>query len=135
MHIVLCLGYSPFTQKVLTTMHGLIQAFKEYEISVIHIIDETLFAAGTGEEVQMNMDFKQDSNDLKQLSIQCLGEKVRYIEEYGIPRQKIDEILAGLDYDLLAIGSHNRNILGAALLGGIAAHLVNNSQKPVLVIP
>jgi|GEM_PF-1387266 len=134
MRIILCLDCSSFTEKVLAAMQAILQSLKEYEISVIHVIDETLFSAGAGYEIQMNEDMKTDSTNLKKLSIQYLGEKVHYIEEYGIPRQKIDEILAETDYDILAIGSRSRSILGARLLGGVAEHLLRNSTKPVLVI-
>ncbi len=134
MRIILCLDYSPFTEKVLAAMQGILQALKSYEISVIHVIDETLFSAGAGYEMQMNEDLKSDSKQLKKLSIQYLGEKVNYIEEYGIPRQKIDELLAASNYDILAVGSHSRSILGTRLLGGVAEHLLRNSPKPVLVI-
>ena len=134
MRIILCLDYSPFTEKVLATMQALIQSFKEYEISVIHVIDETLFSACAGYEMQLDEDLKNDSEHLKKLSIQYLGKKLHYVEEYGIPRQKIDEILTEMNYDILAIGSHSKSILGTRLLGGVAEHLLRNSTKPVLVI-
>jgi len=134
MHIALCLDYSSFTEEVLTAMQSVVQSFKEYKVSVIHIIDEALFTVGTGFEIQLNEDLKRDSGDLKKLSIQYLGANVNYIEEYGIPRQKIDGILGALDHDMLAIGNHSKSILGTPRLGGIAEHLLLNSAKPVLVI-
>lgn len=134
MRIILCLDYAPDTENILTQMQAFVQSLKTYEISVIHIIDETLFASGTGYEMQLGEDLKTDSEQLKQLAIQYLGEKLNYIEAFGIPRQKTDEILAGLTYDLLAIGNRSKNMLGAWLLGGMAEHLLRNSPKPVLVI-
>ena len=53
MRIILCLDYSSFTEKVLAAMQAILQSLKEYEISVIHVIDETLFSAGAGYEIQM----------------------------------------------------------------------------------
>jgi len=135
MHIVLCLDYSPFTKNVLNTMQMLVEALKEAKVTVIHIIDETLFSAGTGEEQQLNEDLKRDSDDLKQLASKYLGDKINYVEAYGIPRQKIDEILSGISYDILAVGSHSRSLIGARMLGSLAEHLLRNSTKPVLVIP
>jgi len=135
MHLVLCLDYSPFTKNVLNTMQMLVEALKEAKVTVIHIIDETLFSAGTGEEQQLNEDLKRDSDDLKQLASKYLGDKINYVEAYGIPRQKIDEILSGISYDILAVGSHSRSLIGARMLGSLAEHLLRNSTKPVLVIP
>ena len=134
MHIAICLDYSSFTEEVLTTMQSVVSSLKEYKVSIIHVIDEALFTAGTGFEIQLNEDLKRDSDGLKELSIQYLGENINYIQEYGIPRQKIDEILAVLDHDMLAIGNHSKSILGTPRLGGIAEHLLLNSTKPVLVI-
>lgn len=135
MHIVLCLDYSPFTKNVLNTMQMLVESLKEAKVTVIHIIDETLFSAGTGEEQQLNEDLKRDSDDLKQLASKYLGDKINYVEAYGIPRQKIDEILSGISYDILAVGSHSRSFTGARMLGSLAEHLLRNSTKPVFVIP
>lgn len=135
MRIILCLDYSTFTEKVLATMQTLARSIKDCKISIIHIIDQTLFTGGTGFEIQLNEDLKNDGEDLRKLSIQYLGNDIGFIEEYGIPRQKIDEILADEDYDLLAIGSHSKSILGTRRIGGVAEHLLLNSTKPVLIIP
>jgi nucleotide-binding universal stress UspA family protein len=135
MHIMLCLDYSPFTEKVLATMQALVQSFKGCEVSVVHVIDETAFVAGTGFETQLYEDLKKDGEQLKKLSQEYLGNGIDFIEEYGIPRGKIDEILSDAEYDLLAIGSHSKNILGSRLSGSVAEHLLHNSKKPVLVIP
>ena len=135
LHIALCLDYSSFTQKVIDTVQKVAARLQECDITVIHIIDETLFAAGAGYEMQLDEDLKMESKNLEQLCIAQLGEKISYIEEYGIPRQKIDEILSGLDYDFLVIGSHSKSILGALFLGSEAEHLLLHSKKPVLVIP
>lgn len=116
-------------------MRMLVESLKEAKVTVIHIIDETLFSAGTGEEQQLNEDLKRDSDDLKQLASKYLGDKINYVEAYGIPRQKIDEILSGISYDILAVGSHSRSLIGARMLGSLAEHLLRNSTKPVLVIP
>ena len=135
MRIVLCLDYSRFTEKVLVTMQTLVQSLKECKISVIHIIDQTLFTGGTGFEIQLNEDLQNDIENLKKLSVQYLGKDINFIEEYGIPRIRIDEILASSDYDLLAIGSHSKSILGTRRIGSEAQHLLINSTKPVLIIP
>lgn len=134
---MLCLDYSPFTEKVLAAMQTLIQSFKDCQVSVIHIIDETAFVAGTGFEPQLSEDLKRDGEQLKKIAQKYLGNSIHFIEEYGVPRQKIDEILSDSEYDLLAIGSHSKNILGVGVrvLGSVAEHLLRNSEVPVFVIP
>ena len=135
MRIILCLDYSSFTEKVLAAMQQLTGSLKKCEVTIIHIIDESLFIGGTGFEIQLNEDLKKDSADLKRLAAQYLGNNINYIEEYGIPRLKIDAVLANSEYDMLAIGSHSKSILGTRRLGSIAEHLLLNSNMPVLVIP
>ena len=134
MRIILCLDFSPFTEQVLSSMKTVVGSFKECDISVLHVIDETLFAGGAGYDILLNDELKGDSARLRDLCVLYLGEKVHYIEEYGIPRKKIDEVLAESMYDLLAIGDHSRNTTGIRLLGGVAEHLLRNSRKPVLII-
>ncbi|MDR3680042.1 MAG: universal stress protein [Flavipsychrobacter sp.] len=134
MRILLCLDYSPFTEKVLLALQDFIHSLKEYEITVVHVIDETLLYAGTGYEIQLNEELKANSEAIKQSAIKYLGEKVVYREEYGIPRQQIDEVLAEANYDLLVVGRRSKNMLAEMFLGSIATHLLTNCKKPVLVI-
>ena len=135
MRIVLCLDYSAHAKQVLASMQRLIEDIKEPKITVIHITNDALFNGGTGFEPQLNEDLEQDSSDLKKLAVQYLGKDTRYIEDHGIPRQKIDDLLATMDYDLLAIGNHSRNLMGNRRLGAVASHLLLNSSKPVMILP
>jgi nucleotide-binding universal stress UspA family protein len=135
MKVILCLDYSPFTEEVLATMHDFLLELKHHEITVIHILDERLILEDTGFETQLEAGLKKDSESLKKMCIKFLGEKVQYMDRFGHPKEKIDEILASQKYDLLAIGSHSRSILGVKVLGGVAEHLLRNSKKPVFVIP
>jgi len=135
MRVILCIDYSPFTEKILATMQTLLHSCKDCEVSVIHIIEETAFVAGTGFETQLFEDLQTDGEQLKKLCQEYLGNGIDFIEEYGTPREKIDEILAASNYDILAIGSHSKNILGSRVLGSVAKHLLTVGEKPVLVIP
>jgi nucleotide-binding universal stress UspA family protein len=135
MQIALCLDYSSSAKQVLVAMQTFIKEIRNPEITVIHIINLALFNGGTGFEPQLDEDLEKDSSELKTLAMQFLGEDIRYIEDHGIPRQKIDELLARIDYDLLVIGNHSKNLLGNPRLGMVATHLLLNSTKPVLIIP
>ena len=135
MKIFICLDYSSFTEQVLNTAKSFVESLKAADITVLHVIDEQLFFATTGYEVQLGEDLQSESKKLKELCIQYLGADVKYIEEYGIPQLKIDEVLKEMDYDLLIAGSHSRHGLGERLVGSTAEHLLRNSKKPVLIIP
>ncbi len=135
MQIIICLDYSSFTDKFLSTIQSILKSFKDYEVSIIHIIDEMFFSYGNGNGVEQQEEVMTDGKYLKQLSLKYLGNKINYIEEYGLPRQKIDEILEQSQYDLLIIGSHSTSIYNSTLLGSVAKHLLRTSTKPVLVIP
>ena len=135
MQIVLCLDYSANAKQVLVALQNLLKEIKAPKITVIHITNDALFTGGTGFEPQLNEDLENDSGELKTLAIQYLGKDTRYIEDHGIPRGKIDDILSHMEYDLLVIGNHSKNLLGNRRLGAVANHLLLNSSKPVLVIP
>ena len=135
MHIVICLDYSSYTKTYLEAIKGLLPGFKDCEVSVVHVVDETLFASGSGYEIQLGEELKNDNEQLKELAMEYLGPNLDYISDYGFPSQKIAEILNELNYDVLIIGRHSRSILGLKLLGDVAAKLLHNSKKPVLVIP
>lgn len=135
MKILLCLDYSSFTETILDTTKSITRAIKDVQITVLHIIDEMLFTAGTGYETQLGEQLDSESMELKKLCEQSFGKEVNYIEEYGIPRLKIEELLREIDYDLLIIGSHSRHGLGERLMGSMAEHILRNSTKPVLIIP
>jgi nucleotide-binding universal stress UspA family protein len=134
MKIILCIDYSSFTEKMLNTVKYFVASIKEPEITVLHIIDQQLFYGTTGYEVQLNEDLQRESKELKELCILNLGPNVNYMEEYGIPNLKINEVMQ-TDHDLLIIGSHGRHGLRERLVGSTAEHVLRNSKKPVLVVP
>ncbi len=134
MKLLICLDYSSFTDKILEFTKSLVAALKTAEITVLHIVDETLFFSTTGFEVQLGEMLNSESKELKEKCIQSLGKDTKYIEEYGIPKQVADEMLEQLDYDLLLVGSHGRTGIGSRLMGGFAEHVMRNSKKPVLFI-
>ncbi len=135
MKIIICLDYSSFTERVLSTTKSFIDSLNSAEITVLHIIDEQLFYATTGYEIQLGENLESESDELKELCIQYLGADVNYIVEYGIPKLKIDEMIAQINYDLLIAGSHSRHGLGERLVGSFAEHILRNCKKPVLIIP
>src|SRR5580704_2667421 len=101
MEIVFCLDYASTTERILSEAKKIIDSFKDANITVVHVVNETLFNSLTGFETQLGESLNEESNKLKDLCVSYLGPKVRYIVSYGIPRLKIDEELHELNYDLL----------------------------------
>jgi len=135
MQIVLCLDYSSFTEKILSEAKKLTEDLKAVDLTVIHVIDQALFYATTGFEVQLGEQLDEESKALHKLCVENFGPGVKYLEEYGIPRLKIDEMLEDMQYDMLIVGSHSRHGLGERLVGGVAEHLLRTGRKPILIIP
>lgn len=135
MDIIICLDYSSYTEHVLKTVKKFTDGYKGSKITVIHIIDEMLFTPTTGYEIQLDETINEESAELKRLCTQYLGHSINYIEECGIPKLKIDELLAEQDFDLLIVGNHSRQSLGRRLVGSVAEHLLRNVDKPILIIP
>ena len=135
MRIIICLDYTTFTQKILETIQPFVQALGDAEVYVLHVIDQMLFSATTGYELQLSDDLKNESTMLQEMAVKYLGGKINYIEEFGSPRLKIDEVLNEINYDLLIIGTHARRTLGGRLVGGIAEHLLRNATKPLMIVP
>lgn len=135
MKILICLDNSSFAEKLLAAVKTFTDSFTSAAISVVHIVDEQLFYPTTGYEVQLTETLQSESKKLKELCIQYLGPDVNFVEEFGIPRLKIDEVLNEMDYDLLIAGSHSSHGLGERLMGSFAEHLLRISKKPVLIIP
>ena len=135
MNIILCLDYSSFTERVLEAVTSFTSSVKDVKMTVFHVIDERMFYATTGYEVQLGEDLHSESNELKELCIKYFGVGVNYVEEFGIPVLKIGEMMEETAHDLLIVGSHSRHGLGDRLLGSTAEQVLRESNKPVLIIP
>jgi len=135
MKILICLDYSSFTEKILAVTKELVTQFKSTGITVLHIVDETLFFSTTGFEVQLGEILNGESKEIKGLCEKYLGEGVKFVEEYGIPKLVADDMLAEIDHDLLLVGSHGRHGLAGRIMGGFAEHILSITKKPVIFIP
>jgi nucleotide-binding universal stress UspA family protein len=135
MKILICLDNSSVTEKILAFSKKLASELKSPEITVLHIIDETLFFSTTGVEVALGETLAAESNELKKMCEKYLGKKASYMEVYGMPRLKIEEMLVQVEHDMLVVGSYGRHGLAGRLLGGFAQHVLGVSKKPVIFIP
>ncbi len=134
MKIVVCLEYTSFAPSLLASIRSVVAEMQQPDITVLHVVDETLFYGTFGFDETLFNTIKAEGAKLYELCEEYLG-PVHYREEYGIPRVKIDETLPDLDYEMLIIGTHARKSLGQRLLGGLAEHLLHTSLVPVLIVP
>jgi nucleotide-binding universal stress UspA family protein len=135
MKIVVCVDYASNTEEYLQRCKNFIDAVCLPETIVIHIVDETLFYPTSGFEVPAGDEIKAETEKMAALVAQFLPNNQQFIEEMGVPKQRIPEILAATEYDLLIMGTHSRHGLEKRLMGGLAEHLLSLSKKPILVIP
>jgi len=135
MKVVVCLNHSTFTEKYLDGVRAFILKMKEVEITVIHIFEETMFYATAGFDVQIGDEMNREGKELQELAHKYLGDNINYIEEMGVPVIKIDEILDGLDYDMIIVGGNTHDKITHKLSGSVAEHLSNTKKKPVIIIP
>lgn len=65
------------------------------------------------------------------------GDAVRWTRclRYGAPREVIARVAAGLDCDLLALGTHARSGVARALLGSVAGDVLRSVACDVLLVP
>jgi nucleotide-binding universal stress UspA family protein len=136
MKVIISVDYSSYTDTVLQAAHQLLATrMPVAEILVVHIIDQTLLAAGTGAEPRIVEELQDDSRMINEMARGYFGSGFTYLEEYGVPQVKIDEILDNNPYDLLVIGTRGRSVLSGVLLGSMAEHLLHHTKKPLLIVP
>jgi nucleotide-binding universal stress UspA family protein len=135
MKVIICLDYNSATERLMSAAHKLMSQMKEVEIMVVHIIDESLFYGTQSADTRLYDQLKAESDKLKELCVIYFGSDVRYIEEAGMPRVKIDEILHRESHDLLMVGLHGKKNAGLRLVGGLTDHLMRTTTKPLLFIP
>jgi nucleotide-binding universal stress UspA family protein len=136
MKVLICVDYSAYTKKVLETAQAILGTrVPQPEITVLHVIDASVLAAGTGAETTMFEGLQDNSYKINEMAKVCFGDKVTYLEEYGVPQIKIDEVLNGNKFDLLVLGTRGRSAITKVFLGSETEHLLHSTKLPLLIIP
>jgi nucleotide-binding universal stress UspA family protein len=94
-----------------------------------------LLSGTNGEEEQLMKELKEESNRIYNMAKKQLGDGFTYLEEYGAPKAKLDEVLENASYDLLIAGTRGRSLLASALFGSVAEHLLHHMKHPLLIVP
>lgn len=136
MKVLICTDYSEYTQRILEGAQMLLAGrIPVAEITVLYVIDETLLSAGSGAEPQIMESLQDNGRLINKMAQQYLGNEVKYLEEYGIPRVVIDQVIDSNPYDLIIFGTHGRSGISKLLFGSEAQHLLQHVKTPMLIIP
>ncbi|MBN9485451.1 MAG: hypothetical protein BGO70_14415 [Bacteroidetes bacterium 43-93] len=136
MKVLIAVDYSQQTERVLEAAKVLIGArVPQPDVTVVYIIDEMWLSTATGGEGEVFNTLRDDSKKINELAIKHLGNNVVYLEEYGIPTVKINEVLDSTPHDLLVFGMKGRSALADVFMGSMASHLLHRVKTPMLVVP
>jgi len=136
MNVIIFVDYSDYTEKILLAAGEFLgNRSPQPGITVVHVIDQTILFAGTGAEQVIMEELMDNGKKIRGMAVQYFGGNCRYVEEYGVPLVKIDEILESMPYDLLVIGTKGRSQLANVLLGSVAEHILHHVKTPLLVVP
>ena len=136
MTILVPVDYAPQTERIFQAVKMVLGTrVPQPKIVVLHIIDETLLSAGIGNEQQVFEQLKDNSEKINEMAMQYFGNDFIYMEECGIPRVEIDQVLKDTDFDLLAFGTKGKSTLTNVLFGSMAQHLMYVIEKPFLIVP
>jgi nucleotide-binding universal stress UspA family protein len=136
MKLLICLDKSASTEKVLLASKNLAHRYGQTsQIKIVHIIDETIARIIEGPNNELEVALRKRSTEIRLLSHDILQMKIEYIEKYGNPKTTIVELLNGMEYDMVIVGSHGRTRLKHVLVGSFSEIVLKISCKPVMVVP
>ncbi|PBQ33674.1 hypothetical protein CNR22_18450 [Sphingobacteriaceae bacterium] len=132
--MLICLDKSPSTHVVLNAARDLIsKTSNNADIYVLHMIGETLANSIDEADIELKSALRARSREIERMAENTFLKTITYLEEYGLPNEKITELLKKSDYDLLIVGSHGRTRLKNTLFGSYATTVLSDSPKPVTI--
>ena len=109
------------------------------QIQVLHVIQDAVASLGISPSPAYPVPFEElrDSLDAELAETKrALGGTERTVETkvtIGRPASAIVDAARGMSADIIALGSHGRGAVAAALIGSVAAEVVDHAPCPVLV--
>ena len=136
-NILVPLDFSDSSSRILQTALSVLS--DDGTITLLHIV-EWLPAVTTG--TSGIYPHRKDIEKLKALSLAQLEEQAREQKEAdvqamvreGKPASIILEVIAGLEPDLVVMGSHGRSKLDHLLIGSVAERVIRKAPCPVLTV-
>jgi len=110
-------------------------------ITFVYVVDKSVVdrIAGTGpmrnDEVRGELEQKgQRYLDYLMNEARNQGLQVKTLTRYGMPHTEITQLARELDVDLISIGQSSRSGPRRAMIGSVAARVVEYADCPVLVV-
>ena len=136
MKVLVCADYSSYTEKIFQAVRQMLGTrIPPAEITVLHIIDDLSLPADDTLQKKVYEEMLANSKKINQMAREYFGSEVMYLEAFGTPQIKIDEMLNNIPHDLLVFGSKGRSALVNALMGSVAQHLIRHEHTPLLIVP
>jgi len=140
---VLAIDFDDSAREVLTFAHRVFDA-REMSIAVVHVYDAPfqglIYPSSPEDAIHAYRDECRQRAERKLLDLRAETGVVddrrwwRHVR-YGEPRQVVPTMTAQLGADLVVLGSHARSIVGHALLGSVAADVLDRVHCDVLIVP
>jgi nucleotide-binding universal stress UspA family protein len=140
-HILVPVDGSPTAQKAVEQAAGLAKAFGS-DVTAIYVIDPypftglgSDFAYGQAEYLSAATAEAKEATQAARNTLAQAGVKVstQVVEAHAVWRG-ILEAAAGIEADLIVMGSHGRSGLEKMVLGSVAQRVLSHSHLPVFVV-
>ncbi len=122
---------SPASHAVVSCLAGL----KAYGAEHCLLLQCFSFSNGVSTALSYNVDRVKAMMDDQKLILEQQGFVVESRTVFGSPKREIVQIAVKEDYSLIVVGAQGQSLMEEKLLGGVAYGIINNSVKPVLVVP
>lgn len=122
---------SPASYAVVNCLAGL----KAYGAEQCLLLQCISFADGLSTALSYNVDQVKSMLEDQKIILEKQGFVVESRAVFGSPKKEIVRIAVKEDYGLIVVGAQGQSLVEEKLLGGVAYGVINNSVKPVLVVP
>lgn len=128
MKILICLDYSSVTDKLLHYTKSLVKQVKCAEVTILHIVNETLFYITAGFDGSNSGDTGSEQKELVDFCTRYLG------KGFGNSPGHNAVPVSHPNYDMLLIGGDRHQGIGARLWGGFSEQLLPANKKPLSIV-
>jgi nucleotide-binding universal stress UspA family protein len=137
MKVLICCDFSAAGKYVLEQAYTFLKAFPGAEINVHTVMDAgVVSASGMYNNAEIIDTLEKESGQVKQWAEGIFSNStINFTSQIGYPAKNIAEKAAGIQADLLIIGTHGRTGLGRILMGSVAQDVLRHCTCNTLVVP
>lgn len=133
-------GFSPAARAAANFAARLLPEADQYLFHAYETpFERQMYYAGVDDEVVDHYRRLGETEARRQMDefVATLEDPARFVRKlrHGYAPALINQYAAEMGADLLVVGAHRRSDVEAALLGSVAAHLVNESRSDLLLLP